>query len=80
MEIDRKELCEKIQSIYPDIGSCGIDIEARWDEDTGSWIVDLKRDGKELTTHLESADAESCMNGQECVHLGLQIAQLSKNI
>ena len=80
MEINKKELCDKIQEIYPDIGSCGIDIDTRWDEDTGSWVVDLKREGKELTTHLETADAENCMNGQECVHLGLQVAQLKSNI
>ena len=80
MEINQKDLCDKIQTTYPDIGYCGIDIETSWDEDTGSWIVYLERDGKKLTTHLETDDAENCMEGKECVHLGLQVAQLSKNI
>ena len=24
---DKKELCEKIRELYPDIGECGIDVE-----------------------------------------------------
>ena len=80
MGISKEELCEKIQKIYPDIGSCGIDIETRWDTETESWLVDLEKDGKKLTTHLEPADASNCMDGKECVHLGMQIAQLKENI
>ena len=29
---DKKELCEKIKSIYPDIGECGIDVDVANDE------------------------------------------------
>ena len=29
---DKKELCEKIKSIYPDIGECGIDVDVAYDE------------------------------------------------
>ena len=39
----KKELCEKIGAIYPEIGECGIDIEAAWDEKEKTWIVDLKK-------------------------------------
>lgn len=31
---DKKELCEKIKSIYPDIGECGIDVDVEYD---GVW-------------------------------------------
>lgn len=80
MKPEKEELCNKIRSIYPDIGSCGIDVEVSWDADTGSWIVDLKKGDNELTTHLEMDDAIKCIEGRECVHLGLQIAQLKGNI
>lgn len=80
MEVEKKELCDKIQSIYPDIGECGIDLEANWDEESRSWIVHLKKDHQELATHLELDDIRQCMKGKECVHLGLQIAQLKANI
>jgi hypothetical protein len=76
----KEELCDKILSIYPDIGSCDINVDVRWDEDSRSWIVNLKKDDQTLTTHLEPDDARNCMEGKECVHLGLQVAQLKNNI
>ena len=77
---NKKELCEKIKGIYPDIGECGIDVDVEYDEGKKAWIVDLKKDNHELKTHLEPAEADQCMEGQQCVSLGLQVAQLKANI
>jgi hypothetical protein len=77
---DKKELCEKIRSIYPDIGECGIDVDVDYDETKKAWIVDLKKGEHELKTHLETAEADECMEDKKCVSLGLQIAQLRANI
>jgi hypothetical protein len=57
---DKKELCEKIREIYPDIGECGIDVDVEYDEAKKAWIVDLKKDQHELKTHLEPEDAAVC--------------------
>jgi hypothetical protein len=78
--IDNKELCEKIRSIYPEVGDCDMDVEVKWDEEKGTWIVDLKAGDHELQTHLEPDDAEACMEGKQCVNLGVQIAQLKSNV
>ncbi|MFC1534269.1 hypothetical protein ACFL7M_12985 [Thermodesulfobacteriota bacterium] len=77
---DKKELCDKIRSIYPEIGECGIDIDVDWKEEKDTWVVNLKKDEHELTTHLEAEDADGCMDGKHCVPLGIQIAQLKANI
>jgi hypothetical protein len=77
---DKKELCEKIKSIYPDIGKCGIDVDVEFDKAKKAWIVDLKKDKHALKTHLEIQEADECMDGKQCVSLGLQIAQLRANI
>lgn len=77
---DKKELCEKIKSVHPDIGECGINVDVDWDESKKAWVVDLKKGVKELKTHLEPEDADGCMEGKQCVSLGLQIAQLKANI
>ncbi|MFO8110953.1 MAG: hypothetical protein R6T92_00440 [Desulfosalsimonadaceae bacterium] len=77
---DKKELCDKIRDIYPDIGECGINVDVEYDEEKKAWIVDLKKDSHELKTYLEPEDAETCMNGKQCIGLGLQIAQLKDNI
>lgn len=77
---DKKELCKKIRELYPEIGECGIDINAEWDEEKNAWAVGLKNKGHELKTYLETDDANGCMDGKQCVSLGLQIAQLKENI
>jgi hypothetical protein len=78
--IDKNELCEKIRSIYPDIGECGIAVKVEYDEINKRWVVDLKQGGHELKTFLEDGDAEKCLQGIQCVSLGVEIAQLRSNI
>ncbi len=78
--IDKKELCEKIRSIYPDIGECGIDLDVEYDETKKAWVVDLKKDQHELKTHLEPEEANLCMEGKQCVSLSIQVGQLKENI
>jgi hypothetical protein len=77
---DKAELCEKIRTIYPDIGECGIDIDVNYDQNQKSWVVYLKKDKHELKTFLEDGDAERCLLGEKCVGLGIEIAQLRANI
>jgi hypothetical protein len=78
--IDKDQLCEKIIALYPDIGQCGIDLNVEYDEEQKTWVVDLKKDKVELKTFLEEDDAEKCMGDQQCVSLGIEIAQLKANI
>jgi len=66
--------------MYPEIGQCDIDITVNWDDNRNVWVVDLIKDKHELQHYLEEADAEKCMLGKQCVSLGLEIAQLIKNI
>lgn len=80
MQIDKNALCEKIRELYPDIGECGMDLDVAYDEDKKTWIVDLKKDGHQLHTHLENEDADACMLGEKCVGLGFQIAELRGNV
>jgi len=77
---NKKELCAKIVSLYPDIGECGIDIKVHYNAKNKAWVVDLKKDRHELKHYLEPADADLCLEGKQCVALGLEIAQLRKNI
>ena len=77
---DKKDLCEKIKLVHPDIGECGIDVNVEWDESKKTWLVDLKKGDEELKTYLEPEDADGCVAGKQCISLGLQIAQLKSNI
>jgi hypothetical protein len=76
----KEELCKKITDVYPDIGQCGIDIDVSYDDEKKVWVVDLKKDSHELKHYLDLPEANECMDGNKCVPLGLEIAQLRKNI
>lgn len=76
----KEQLCHKITEIYPEIGECGIDIDVRFDDEKNAWVVDLKKDSIELIHFLDFPEADACMEGNKCVPLGLEIAQLRKNI
>lgn len=77
---NKNQICEKIRSVYPDIGECGIDLNVEYSSEKNAWVVDLKKDNHRLKTYLEPADANICMDGKQCIGLGLQISQLKNNI
>jgi hypothetical protein len=77
---DKKELCEKIIAMYPEIGACGLNLDVNFDDEKNAWAVRLNKDNHTLTHYLDGPEADHCMNGRECVSLGLEIAQLKKNI
>lgn len=78
--MNKKELCDKIRTLYPDIGECGIDVNVEYDDTNDRWTVHLKKDKKELKTFLEPDDAGLCMEGKQCVSLGIEISQLKDSI
>lgn len=78
--LNAQELCKKIREIYPDIGRCGIEISAEYDEQAKAWAVTLSKEGHTLKTFLDDKDIQACREGKECIHLGAQIEQLKKNV
>lgn len=78
--VNKEALCKKIREIYPDIGECGIDVNVEFDESEKTWVVHLKSGKKELKTFLEPKDADQCMEGNQCVSLGIEINQLKDSI
>ena len=78
--MDDKTLCDKIRTLYPDIGECGIDVNVAYDDANGRWTVDLNKEGKALKTFLEPDDAALCMEGKQCMSLGIEINQLKDSI
>lgn len=77
---DSKQVCDKIVSMYPDIGVCGVDINVDYQQDEKAFLVDLKKGNRNLKHYLEVPDADNCIEGKQCVSLGLEIAQLKNNL
>ena len=74
------EICNKIQSMYPGVGSCGAEISVSFNEKNKAWLVHLEKDNHTLDHYLALSDAEDCLAGKQCVALGLEISQLLHNV
>jgi hypothetical protein len=79
MSIDSKALESKIREMYPEIIKHDLSLSLSFDTNTDAWIVKLSKGKHELTTHLEKKDAEGCLDGIQCIYLGVQIGQFIKN-
>jgi hypothetical protein len=79
MSYSDDQLRAKILEMYPEIPQHGITLILSFDEAKNAYIIDFRRDGHELTTHLEKKDADDCMNNIKCVYLGVQVGQFIKN-
>lgn len=75
----KQQLCTTIETIYPEIGCCDVDFRVDYSKDAKAWVVRYERDGHSLSTHVEDNDVDYCMEGDQCIPLGLQIGQLRVN-
>ena len=69
----------RINEMYPEIGKHGINLSLDFNYKLRTFDVTLKKDSDELTTHIEKTDADECMDGIKCIHLGVQIDQFIRN-
>ncbi len=79
MSVDQKSLESRIRGMYPEITKHGLSLFLSFDTDTDSWIVNLSKGKHKLATHLEKKDAEACLDGIQCIYLGVQIGQFVEN-
>ena len=70
---------EKVRSMYPEIKEHGIDLSLDFDDEGNEWILKFRKGAHELTTHLKKEDADECLNGVFCVHLGVQMGEFVDN-
>ncbi|GAB4543994.1 MAG: hypothetical protein Fur0020_13470 [Thermodesulfovibrionia bacterium] len=72
-------LKERILEMYPEIERHGINLGVTFDEQKNAYIIRFNKGVHELSTHLDKDDADECMDGIKCVHLGVQIGEFIKN-
>jgi len=72
-------LKDKVLEMYPEIAKMGVVSSLLWDEEKKVYLLKLSKGGHELGTFIDKADADKCMDGRECVHLGVQIRQFLEN-
>ena len=79
MEHKASELAAKLTEMYPKIQEHGLDLELEYKPDKKYWIIKLSKGDHRLHTLLDEKDASSCLEGVECVYLGVQIGQFFTN-
>jgi hypothetical protein len=79
MSVEPKALDAKLREMYPEIAKHKLNLSLNFDGKKDAWIVKLVKGAHELTTHLEKKDAEACVDGIQCVYLGVQIGQFVEN-
>ncbi|WP_136808616.1 hypothetical protein [Desulfosediminicola flagellatus] len=76
----KEDICRKIEQVIPEAGKCGIDYSVEYDKINHAWSVDLQKGGQHLKTFIEDEEAQSCLNKDKCIPVGLQIGQLKRNL
>jgi hypothetical protein len=72
-------LKEKILEMYPEIPKLRVVSTLTFDEGKKAYVLKLTKGPHELSTYIDQADADKCMGGVECVHLGVQVRQFLEN-
>jgi hypothetical protein len=68
-------LKDMIFELHPEIIQHALNLSVRFDAAKGAYVLKFSRGGRELNTYLDKQDADECINGEKCIHLGVQIAQ-----
>jgi hypothetical protein len=76
---DPKSLAQAVASLYPEIAKHGIELSVVGDPANQAWIVTMHHGNHSLSTRLEKRDADDCLAGIVCVHLGVQIGRFVEN-
>jgi hypothetical protein len=74
-----EEMKAKIHEMYPKIDKHGVASTVTYDKAKKTYVLELKKGPHHLSTYIDKADADKCMEGIECIHLGVQIGQFLEN-
>jgi hypothetical protein len=73
------EMKAKIHQMYPKIDKHGVAATVTYDKTKKTYVLELKKGPHHLATYIDKTDADKCMEGVECIHLGVQIGQFLDN-
>lgn len=82
MSITRERLSTKITDIYPELDSDVTALEVGPDDAAGDgpdWLVTMRMGGEALSTRIDGADAADCVEGGQCLRLGVQVGRFVQN-
>jgi hypothetical protein len=75
MAVDANALKKKILEFYPELGRYAVETTVAFNDEKNAWVVTVSKGDDQLSTYVDPEEAEACLGGTECVHLGNEIGQ-----
>lgn len=72
-------LKNRISDMYPDVSKYGITFRLDYSDEKDAYVLKFEKNLHKLTTYLDKKDADECMDGRKCIHLGVKIGEFIKN-
>ncbi len=79
MPYTSQTLISKIRQMYPTIRDHNIEVVAWRDQTQDTWVITLRKGDHTLTTYLDTAEADACIEENRCIYLGLHVAEFLAN-
>lgn len=73
MNISNMQISNKIMDLYPEIEKFDLDLVTEFSDEKDAWIVTLVKNGETLFTHINTEDAQKCIEGNKCTYFGNQL-------
>ncbi len=80
MSYTKEDLKKKLLEMYPEITNYGLATELDFDEEKEAWVVSFSKGEHRRHAFLDKKDADSCIEGNACIYLGILIAQYIKDL
>ena len=71
---------DKLYEMYPDLMEHHIALRLSFHEERNAWVVKFEKEGHGRYAYLDKGDADACMDGQQCIYLGVLVEQYIKDL
>ena len=80
MSYSNDQLKAKLLELYPEINSYGLEVDLDFDKNKNAYVVTFSKGEHNRHAFLDKGDADSCIEGNACIYLGVLIAQYIKDL
>lgn len=80
MSYAKEDLRKKLLEMYPEIEAFGLALSLEFDKGKDAWVVSFEKGAHRRHAFLDKKDADSCIEGNSCIYLGMLIAQYIKDL
>lgn len=80
MSYTKADLKQRLLQMYPEINKYGLSMDLVMDEGKDAWVVTFQKGPHQRHAFLDRKDADSCMEGNVCIYLGVLIGQYVRDL